>query len=447
MKVRNWIRWVGLLAWVAAGILAAFQPGTAQAQSGAPTAVVVTLDGPLNPIWEEMIDRGIQAAQERDAEILVLKLNTPGGEVTLMSKLISQIRNSPVPVVVYVSPAGAMAGSAGTMLTLAGHAAAMAPETAIGAASPVGSEGEDVGETMEAKLKEMFKATARSLASHRGEEAIRLAEAAIDDARAVSSDEALQAGLIDFIARDVSDLLNQLDGFTIPFQGSERVLHTGGAVVVEMQATFLEQLLQVMANPNLVFILLSVGIQAILIEISSPGGWVAGFIGAVCIALAVFGMGILPVNWFGVIFLVISFVLFILDIKAPTHGALTAAGVASFIVGALVLFNSPRVPDFQRVSVPLVVGTGLAIGGLFFVIMTFALRALHIPVQTGMESLVGQVGVARTELAPGGSVQLGSELWTAVLEHPSGRVPKGSRVEVVGREGIQLRVRKVDNPQ
>ena len=289
MKFRKTIRWIGLLAWMAALLLAAFPTPVAQTQSGSPVAVVVRLEGPLNPIWEEMIDRGIKTAQLRDAEIVVLSLNTPGGSTELMSKLVTQIRNSPVPIVVYVAPAGAMAGSAGTLMTLAGHAAAMAPETAIGAASPVGGSGEDIGETMETKLKEMYKATVRSLTTHRPKEATRLAEAAIEDARAVSSDEALQVGLIDFVARDLGDLMAQLDGFKIYHLDNEVILKTAGALVVEMQPTLLEQLLQLLTNANLVFILLSVGVQALLIELSSPGGWVAGFIGAVCLALAVFG--------------------------------------------------------------------------------------------------------------------------------------------------------------
>ena len=252
-------------------------------------------------------------------------------------------------------------------------------------------------------------------------------------------------GLIDFVARDLGDLMTQLNGFKIYHLDNEVILQTAGALVVEMQPTLLEQLLQLLTNANLVFILLSVGVQALLIELSSPGGWVAGFIGAVCLALAVFGLGLLPVNWFGIIFLIMAFVLFILELKTPTQGGLTVAGVATFIVGALVLFNSPNVPDFQRVSVPLVIGTGVAIGGLFFAIMTFALRALRVPVVTGIEALAGKVGVARTDLAPDGSVQMGSELWTAVMDNPTEKAPKGSRVEVVGREGVQLRVRKLDN--
>ncbi|MEM5774891.1 MAG: hypothetical protein AAGU05_07795, partial [Anaerolineaceae bacterium] len=225
----------------------------------------------------------------------------------------------------------------------------MAPETTIGAASPVGSEGEDIGETMEAKVKEILKASVRGLTKNRSEEAIRLAEETIENARAVTVDEALEVGLVDFKAANVQDLLNQLHGHQVLINDDPVTLSTRNAQVVDVGNTFIEELLLLLVNPNLVFLLLAIGVQAILIEISSPGGWGAGFIGVVCILLAVYGIGVLPVNWFGILFLVAAFVLFILDIKAPTHGALTVAGAASFIVGALVLFNSTTLPGFPRV--------------------------------------------------------------------------------------------------
>jgi len=184
-------------------------------------------------------------------------------------------------------------------------------------------------------------------------------------------------------------------------------------------------------------------VQAVLIEISSPGGWVAGFIGVVCLTLAIYGLGVLPVNWFGIIFLVTAFVLFILDIKAPTHGALTAAGVASFIVGALVLFNSPGTPDFLQVSIPLVIATGFAIGLLFFVILMFAIRALRAPVSSGAESFVGKTGTVTGWSESGGQVQLQSELWTADATDDSSKIRKGDKVEVVEVKGLRLKVRKI----
>jgi membrane-bound serine protease (ClpP class) len=411
------IRRVLFLVWLllfAFSALSAWD-GPARAQEGTPLVQVIEIDGPITPSLAEYLRRGIQTATKEDAEALVIQLNTPGGAIDTMQDMVESIRGSQVPVIVYVSPNGAMAGSAGTVITLAAHAAAMAPETAIGAASPVGGQGEDLGETLEAKEKNILKATVRSLTEGRGEEAVKLAESTIESAEAVSATEALEAGLVDFIADDLDDL-----------------------------PTFIERLLNTLTNPNIVFLLLTIGVQAILIEISSPGGWVAGFIGVVCLALATYGLGVLPVNWFGLIFLATAFVLFVLDIKAPTHGALTAAGIASLIIGSLVLFNSPSVPSFQRVSVPLVVGTSIATGGLFFVILIFAIRAQKTPIRMGQESLIGRIGIVRFDLNPAGSVQLGGELWTAELTDPEESAPQGTRVEVISVKGLKLFVRKVD---
>lgn len=417
------------------------QPGIAQESS--PAVVTLRLEGVLHPAMLEHLERAIQIAGRENAETVIIELDTPGGSVDLMNQLIEQIRGSQTPIVIFVTPRGAMAASAGTLLTLAGHLSAMAPETTIGAASPVGQAGEDIGETMESKVKEMLKANVRTLAADRPLEARDLAEKMIQEAKAVSVDEALKIGLVDIKANDLNDLLRQLDNRKVKFQDEIITLHTAGARVIPVNKTFLEDLLMVLANPNIAFLLLAIGVQAILIEISSPGGWVAGFIGAVCLLLAVYGMGLLPVNWFGILFMVVAFVLFILDIKAPTHGALTAAGVGSFIVGALVLFNSPNVPSFQRVSVPLIVGTGVALGVLFFLIIGFALRAQRAPARMGRESLVGQIGFVNTPLNPGGTVKLGSELWTATLENGDVPAQRGERVEVIRIDQLQIIVKKV----
>jgi membrane-bound serine protease (ClpP class) len=392
---------------------------------------------------KEYLSRGLRSAEQQGAELVVFELNTPGGSVTLMSEMVKAIRASDIPVVVYITPRGGMAASAGTVITLAGHAAAMAPETAIGAASPVSAEGEDLGETMEAKEKEILKAQVRALAKNRGEEAVKLAEETIQSAKAVSVSEALQIGLVDFEAENLDQLLTQLDGFKVETISGEHTLHTAGAVVKRLPQSFIERFLHTLTDPNIVFLLIAIGVQAILIEISSPGGWVAGFTGVVCLALATYGLGIITVNWFGMIFLATAFVLFILDIKAPTHGALTAAGVASLIIGSLVLFNTSTTPSFQRVSVPLVVGTSLITGLIFFVIMLIAIRAQKAPVRTGQESLMGKVGVSRSPLNPTGTVQVGGELWSATLAERDEYLPEGVRVEVIAVEGIRLRVREV----
>jgi membrane-bound serine protease (ClpP class) len=344
-----------------------------------------------------------------------------------------------------VAPRGAIAGSAGTVITLAGHVSAMAPETVIGAASPVGGEGEDLGQTLEAKLKEALRATVRSLMEGRPPDAIRLAEDTIENAIAVTATEAYEVGMVDLLANDLPDLLRQLDGRQVTMaDGSSRSLSTAFATVIELSPSLIEQLLAVLTNPNIVFLLLWVGVQAILIELGSPGGWVAGFLGAVSLTLAGFGLGFLEANWVGLIFLVISFVLFILDIKAPTHGALTTAGVASFIVGALVLFNSPGTPQFARVNVPLVVSSGLLMGGVFLLILTYAIRSQRGPIRTGKESLVGRTGKARSAIDPIGTVQLGGEQWSAELPPQARPIPPGARIQVIDAHGVRLTVEEIE---
>ena len=422
-------------------------PSPVEAQVSQPLVVSLSADGPLTPAMVEYLNRGIQRAEANNAELVVFELNTPGGSIDLMNEIIQDIRASRTPVVVYISPRGAMAGSAGTLITLAAHASAMAPETTIGAASPVGSQGEDLGKTIESKEKNILKATVRSLAADRPENAISTAEEMIESAKAVSAKEALEIGLVDFIAVDLNDLLRQLNRYSVQLAEGERTLHTTNAEVVTIEPSFIEQILAILTNPNVVFLLMTIGVQAIIIEISSPGGWAAGFTGVVCLALAFYGLGVLDVNWFGIVFLLLAFILFILDIKAPTHGALTAAGVASLITGALVLFNSPNLPTFQpRISIPLVVLMSLATGGVFLAAMFFAVRAQKVPLRVGIESLQGRKGKALSDILPHGTgqVQLASELWTAELVEGQENVTAGDRIEVVRVEGVRLIVQKVD---
>jgi membrane-bound serine protease (ClpP class) len=277
---------------------------------------------------------------------------------------------------------------------------------------------------------------------NRPEAAIALAEDTIENAIAVTSAEALAVGMIDIVAVDLQDLLRQLDGRTVRFpDGSTTTLATAFAELQDLPPSIIEQLLGILTDPNIVFLLLTIGVQAILIELGSPGGWVAGFTGAVCLTLAAFGLGFLETNLLGLAFLGISFVLFILDIKAMTHGALTTAGVVSFIIGALVLFNSPGTPSFSRVSVPLVVVSGIAMGLIFAGVVAFAVRSQRGPVRTGRERLVGRTGRAQTALAPEGLVQVGGEQWSATAE--AGEIKEGARVEVVAVQGVRLTVREV----
>ncbi len=430
-----WILWFVFI------FLAAVLPAKAQANNE-PGVIILQANSSVTPVLVTYLERGFKLAAEDNADLIIIELNTPGGSVDSMNIIIQLIRSSTIPVVVYVTPPNAMAASAGAIITMAGHLSAMAPETSIGAASPVGSQGEDIDETMDSKVKEILKASVRNLTLNRSQKAVSLAEEMVDSARAVTVDEALEAGLIDIKAIDRNDLLYKLQGKPVYVSGKTIILNTEGAAIHVVTTTFIEDVLNLLLNPNLVFLLLSIGVQAILIEISSPGGWVAGFFGLVCILLAIYGLGILPVNWFGIIFLVIAFVLFILDIKAPTHGALTIAGVVTFITGALVLFNTTRLPGIPPISVPLVVGTGLFIGATFFIVITYAIRAQFTPIQTGKESLPGKFGIVKTDLDPHGTVQAAGELWQAIAAANEGSIREGEEIEVVEVVGLQLIVRR-----
>ena len=414
----------------------------ASAQTNQPLVLVMNAHGVIEPAMQEYFERGIHAAEQRNAQALVVQLNTPGGDLLSMDNIIQDIRASSVPVVIYVAPNSAMAGSAGAMITIAAQVAAMAPEAAIGASIPIDSSGQNLSSDLVTKQKEIMKATIRPLVARRGAVATQLAQDMIDNGKAVSASEALQAHLIDFTATDVNDVVKKLDGFTVSMATGASTLHTANATTEPLDMNFVEQLLLILTDSNVAFILLSVGVLALQIEISHPGTWVPGFIGVVCLSLAIYGMGLLSVNWFGLIFVGTAFVLFILDIKAPTHGALTVAGIASFIFGALMLFNSPSVPSFERVSVPLVVAVAIAIGLLFAVILTFALRTLHSPLQSGVQTLVGKSGFAKTDFGAEGQVQVGSELWSAEPAEGSSQIHAGESVEVIEVKGLRLKVRK-----
>lgn len=428
---------------ITVGILPGWAMNT-KAQDEQPLAIILTADGPVTPAMREYLKRGIRTAEQSNASVMIFQLNTPGGSVTTMNEMVQAIRGSEVPVVVYVWPRGGMAASAGTVITLAGHASAMAPETIIGAASPVGSSGEDLGETMAAKEQNAILATIDTLMEYRSEKAIELARLTVKEARAASAREALEAGLVDFIVADTNELLKNLDGFRVRVLGEEQTLKTAGVRVRSLPISFIEQLLLMLTNPNIIFLLLSVGVQAILIEISSPGGWFAGFLGVICLALAAYGLGVLPVNYFGLVFLVLAFVLFILDVKAPTHGALTTAGVGALVVGALVLFNSPGTPSFQRVSIPLVLLISILTAATFFTIVSFAWRAQHRPVRMGQETLAGRTGIVRLPLDPQGTVQMDGEMWTAELAEPGDPLPPGTRVSVVRAQGVRIFVKSAE---
>jgi membrane-bound serine protease (ClpP class) len=429
---RNRLTWIQTVLWLALVLGSLSSAGAQDARH----VDVLEIEGAVTPIMISYVERGIRTAEQDGAEALVIQLNTPGGQIDLMSETVQAILQADVPVVIYVYPKGAYAASAGTLITLAGHVAAMAPGTTIGAASPVGSQGEDLGETIEKKVKEDLKAQARALAQRRGEEAVAWAESAIEEAKAATAQEALEMGVIDFVAEDLDDLLAQMDGFEVEVNTQEVTLQTADATVQEVPMTFVEQLLHIVTNPTIAFILLTLGINAILFELSSPGGYAAGVVGIICLLLGFYALGVLPVNYTGLILIGLAFVFFVVELKAPTHGVLTVGGIASLIAGALLLFNSP----LYRVSITAVVSVAIATGLFFAFALAKVVQAQRKQVVTGREGLVGQRAQVRYRLDPEGTVLVRGELWDAIAE--DGPIDEGDWVQIVTVERFRLHVKR-----
>lgn len=429
---RRWTRLIALALLLLAMLLS---PAAAQ-EPGA--VYVMTFDGPVNPLLLSYIERGIQQAADRDAEALVLRLDTPGGQVDLTQDIVKLLRASPVPVIVYVWPAGAMAGSAGTFITLAGHAAAMTPGSSIGAASPVGGGGEELGETIQQKLTNILAADIENLAARRGEQAVEWAKNAVISAEAATAEQALALNVVDVVATDVNDLLRQLDGFTVEVQGETRTLDLAGAQTVDVAMTGIEQFLNTVVNaiaiPGIAVLLIVLGVQAIIGEFSQPGGFVAGIAGAIALLLGLFALGILNANWVGLAFIGLAFLLFTLELFTGASGVLTLGGVITLVMGSVILFRG------TGVAIPWAAIIGLAVITVLFFsfVLSKIVRAQRQRPFSGSDSLVGKPAVARSELNPAGKVLVQGELWDAELRNAGGPAPIDTLLVVTAREGFCL---------
>ncbi len=420
--------------------------GVHETYAQASELLILEIEGAVTPAMVSYFRRGIETAESDGSAAILIILDTPGGNTDPTQEIIQLFRNAKVPIIVYISPSGAQAASAGSIITIAAHFSGMAPGTVIGAASPVGEGGADLDETIFRKLTEDFSAQIRSMTQRRGEEATALAEAMIMEAQAVNAQEALEVGLIDAVAIDVDDLLRQLDGKRIPIDGQNNTLRVANAERQTFSMNLTERVLHALSNPLFVSILLVIGVQAILIELSSPGGWVAGFIGVMSLGLALYGLGQLPANWFGLGMIAVAFVLLALEVKAPTHGALAVAGTITMIAGLLVLFNSPSNPEFARISVPGAIGIGLITAAFFVFIVTMAVKAQQRTPITGFESLIGKPGLVRTSLKTDGPpytgmILINGTLWRATADEP---IEKGEKAVVKEVKGYTLQVSKSD---
>lgn len=421
---------------IAFSLLSLLMP-PARAQ-GRATVDVLTVEGAVTPIVTRYIERGIREAQSDGAELLVIRLDTPGGSVNVMQEIVQAMIAADVPIAVYVAPDGAQAVSAGTFVVLAGHIAAMAPNTRIGAASPVGGQGEDLPETEKAKATNVLVAQIKSLADRRGERAVAWAEKAVRSAEAATAQEALDVGVVDVIVPSVDALLAEVDGQEVKLQTRTVVLQTASADRVDLPMTLVEEFLHTLTDPNIAYILLILGINGLLFELANPSGFVPGVIGAICLVLGFYALGVLGVNYAGLALIALAFVLFVVDIKAPTHGVLTAGGIIAFVLGSLILFNTP----FYSVSRGLIASVSLITAGFFAFAIGAAVRAQRQKPTTGLEGFVGAVAQVRSDLDPRGIVFLQGERWKARTEGDP--IPTGERVRVLAVDGFELVVARAD---
>lgn len=416
------------------------------AQTDAPRVDVAKIDGVIDPFTEGYVERVIDVAAQDNANALVFELDTPGGSLDATRKIVERFFDSPVPIIVYVTPSGARAGSAGVFITLGSHLAAMAPGTNIGAAHPVDSNGQTITGDMGAKVENDAVAFIRTIAQQRGRN-VQWAEDAVRKSVSITEQEALAQGVVEIVATDLQDLLNQADGRTVTVQNQDVTLNTRDANIRQVEMNFFEQFFHILLDPNIALILLNLGTLALIVELYNPGAVIPAVVGIICLTLAAVALFGLPTNWAAVILILAGIGMMVLDIKV-TGFALTIGGVIAFLLGAFFLFRpfTPPEPTTPDVSVsPFVIGALALLTLLFFLfVVGAAIRSRNVPVITGIKPLLGANGVARTILNPQGTIMVKSEEWTAIAEDAP--IQPGETVQVLSADGLTLHVKK-DTPK
>jgi membrane-bound serine protease (ClpP class) len=403
---------------------------------------VVTMDGTINPVMARYVESAIGAAEKGDAAAVVLRLDTPGGLDTSMRDIVQRIESSKVPVITYVWPPGARAASAGTFITLAGNVAAMAPSTNIGAASPVGSGGQDITGTEGVKVTNDAVAFITGIAKLRGRNAT-WAESAVRQGVSADEQEALKLNVVDLVAPDLPSLLAAVNGRSVQLLSGPTTLQVANAPIVYNNTTLVQQFLLILSDPNIAFILLSAGLAAIALEFIHPGFILPGVAGSIALLLAFFSLGTLPVNWAGVALILLAFGLFVAELFVAGFGVLGIGGIVSLILGGLLLTSTSN-PEFQ-VSRWLIYGWAAVIAVFFLMVLSAILRMRRMPSVTGSQALIGRVAVARSPLEPDGQVFLDGARWLAIAQDPP--VPQGERVVVTGVKGLHLSVRRAGSEE
>lgn len=435
-------------------------PVSLQAADNA-TVQVLEIQGPVTPATSDYIARGLTQALDHNVEVVILRMDTPGGLDTSMRHIIKSILSAPVPVVTFVAPSGARAASAGAYILYASHVAAMAPGTNVGAATPVQlggipdpgkpmdknfpgkGAGEDEperglpehGNAMQRKMVNDAAAYIRSLAQMRGRNE-DWAELAVRSAASLPAEKALQENVIDLIAIDMNDLLIKLDGREVSLLGQQKVLRTAGLVPNYLRPDWRTRMLAIIADPNVAYILMLIGIYGLFFELANPGFVLPGVVGAICLILALFAFQVLPVNYAGVALILLGILFMVGEVFVPSFGALGLGGLVAFVVGSIILFRDTGA-DFG-VSLPLIGSFAVVSGGFFLGTVGMAVRARKRPVVTGKEEMIGALGEVLEGFSDTGRIHIHGEVWSADTKEP---VVAGQKVRVIARHGLVLRIK------
>jgi len=427
----RFLRWLPLL------FLLAMLPGVVVAQTSSPTVDVLHAEGTINPVLADYIERGINQAEEDNAIACIIQLDTPGGLLASTEEIVISIMNADIPVVVYVSPKGGWAASAGVFITLSGHIAAMTPGTTIGAAHPVSIGDTEISEDELEKITNFSAKWMQTIAEERGRNADE-AQLAVTESKSFTDIEALNVNLIDLRAETLESLISQIDGWQVTMSNGDTVtINTQGASVKDINMSAIEGFLFAITDPNIAYILLSLAILGITVEIFNPGLIFPGVAGAVSGLLAFYSLGMLPVNYAGILLMVLAFGLFIAEAFTPTFGLLTAGGITSLVVGSLILFQGG--PLFQ-VNIWLIISISVLFAAFLAFVINRIVAAHKRQATTGREELLGKTAVVRTPLEPEGKVLYEGEIWTAVLDQ--GRAEPKEEVTIKNFYGLKLYVVK-----
>ncbi len=409
---------------------------TSRTSGKTPNVTLLKLDTAIGPVTTRSIVSAIERTQKLGASALVIELNTPGGQVESTWDIIQEILASNVPVIVYVYPPGARAASAGVFIAYAAHVAAMAPQTNIGSAHPVGGGGAQMDSTLGEKITNDAVAKIKTLAHKRGRNA-EWAEEAVRQSVSITEYEALEKNVIDYVADDLDDLLSQIDGDTVDLIVGPYVLETRGADVEEIDIGFANRILAVIADPNIAYILMAIGMLGLYFEFANPGAVLPGVIGGISLILALFSFQALPIRFAGVILIVLAMVMFLLEVKVASHGVLGGGGVLSLFFGSLMLVNDTEFP-YKGVSLAVIIPVVLVFTLFFFWAAYMALRTHRHKVTTGEAGLLNEIGVTRTAVGPdGGQIFIHGEIWKAVSDMV---IAPNKKVRILEIDGMQMKV-------